>query len=343
MRYLRLLSALFLVLLLPETAAAQGFVPCSGTDCEMCHLVEMGNSILQWLIVVLSVVAGLIFAFAGLKLVTSGGNPGAKDAAKSMFVNVIVGYLLVLASWLIVDTLMKMLVDDAQVGPWNRVACVGQPEPEEIEWDVGIEHPTPGASRGVAYGVSGMPSGDLTDEQIAQYAQQVANLSADEADALIAQYAAENGISGSTRDIQALMRVESGGCRNNVSRVGALGCMQIMPGTARQYDPSLAGLSDAQVRSRLLNDQEYNIRLGTQIYADLHRRYEGDPVRIHAAYNAGPGALRPSNDCPGLMRWECRWDSPGCHNTGRTDCTPNIGYRETRNYVRKVPEVAAGL
>ena len=136
MRYVSLVAFLTTLFFIPEYAAAQNFVPCTGPDCEMCHLVEMGNRILGWLIIVLTVVAGIVFAVAGLKLVTSGGNPAAKDAAKSMFVNVIVGFLLVLASWLIIDTLMKMLVDDSAIGPWNEISCVGQPALADVDWAI---------------------------------------------------------------------------------------------------------------------------------------------------------------------------------------------------------------
>ena len=149
MRIILLLAFGGVVLLLPETVSAQAyFVPCGGPGqpmCEFCHLVLMGNLILAWLILVLTVVAGLIFAYAGLKLVTSGGNPEAKNTAKSMFVNVIVGYLLVLSSWLIIDTLMRMLANQAEFtengvfGPWNRIECVGQERPSVIRWDIPVE------------------------------------------------------------------------------------------------------------------------------------------------------------------------------------------------------------
>ena len=54
-------SLLFLVVLAyPDTAIAQSsFVPCEGTGvqgCNACHFVEMGNTILVWLI-------GILFMF----------------------------------------------------------------------------------------------------------------------------------------------------------------------------------------------------------------------------------------------------------------------------------------
>jgi soluble lytic murein transglycosylase-like protein len=119
--------------------------------------------------------------------------------------------------------------------------------------------------------------------------------------------------------------------------------MQIMPDTAKSYDSSLQGLSDAQVREKLINDDAYNMQLGALIYADLYSKYDNDERLVYAAYNGGPGSNGPSADCPGLRKWECEWDSPGCYDTGQTSCTPNTGYIETRNYVQKIPNVASQL
>jgi hypothetical protein len=51
----------------------------------------------------------------------------AKAKAKSMITNAFVGFVIVLASWLLVDLGMKMLVSDDSVdvklGTWNAVQC----------------------------------------------------------------------------------------------------------------------------------------------------------------------------------------------------------------------------
>ena len=82
------------------------------------------------------------------------------------------------------------------------------------------------------------------------------------------------------RWIRAVMRVESSGDRGAVSPAGAMGLMQIMPGT-------WAILS---VRYRLGNDPfdpRANILGGTAYLREMHDRY-GSPGFL-AAYNAGPG------------------------------------------------------
>jgi hypothetical protein len=334
-------SGVAFLLQVPFFAYGAGLVPCGGTDepaCQTCYALGLINSVNSWLVGILSIAAAIMFIIAGFRIVTAQGNPSVLKSAKDMITNVAIGFMIVLAAWLFVDFLMKTLLDDGQseMGPWNTIACVDQPnaitKPDSV--DIKIVFPTPGQSRGTAFN-----SGTQLDP--AQLSA-VAGLSAP--DDVVAAAAAAAGLDATqTRNIQALMRVESGGCRNLVSPVGALGCMQIMPGTAKQYDSSLRGLSEAQVRERLM-DQNYNISLGVEIYADLYERNNSDAALVFAAYNGGQqGALGPSTDCPGQMRYECVWDSPGCYGTARTDCTPNTGYIETRNYVEKVSAVASQL
>jgi len=83
------------------------------------------------------------------------------------------------------------------------------------------------------------------------------------------------------RWIWAVMRVESNGDARAVSTAGAMGLMQIMPGT-------WAGL---RARHRLGSDPfdvRDNIMAGAAYLRAMHDRY-GNATAMLAAYNAGPG------------------------------------------------------
>lgn len=67
-----------------------------------------------------------------------------------------------------------------------------------------------------------------------------------------------------------------------VSSAGAIGEMQIMPGTARQY-----GYDPAR-----LFEPEYNRMVGRTIIADLAKRFNGDFEAMAVGYNAGPGRAK---------------------------------------------------
>ena len=81
--------------------------------------------------------------------------------------------------------------------------------------------------------------------------------------------------------IWAVMRVESNGDSGAVSSAGAMGLMQIMPGT----------WASLRARHGLGNDP-YNVRdnimAGAAYLRAMHDHY-GNPAAMLAAYNAGPG------------------------------------------------------
>jgi hypothetical protein len=81
--------------------------------------------------------------------------------------------------------------------------------------------------------------------------------------------------------IWAVMRVESAGNSRAVSRAGAMGLMQIMPGTWAQLRARHGlGTDPFDVRD--------NIMAGAAYLREMYDRY-GNPSAMLAAYNAGPG------------------------------------------------------
>ena len=81
------------------------------------------------------------------------------------------------------------------------------------------------------------------------------------------------------RLVKAVISVESGGDPSAVSSAGAMGLMQLMPGTALTYG--------------VLNpwDPQQNVAGGARHLSDLLREYNGDLALALAAYNAGSGAV----------------------------------------------------
>jgi soluble lytic murein transglycosylase len=136
-----------------------------------------------------------------------------------------------------------------------------------------------------------------------------------------------NEVAPSWTMIHAISRQESQFDRQIVSRAGARGLMQLMPGTARETAPS-AGVSYDPAS---LNDPIYNIRLGSTYFGQMMDKYGGSYVLAVAAYNAGPGNVN---------KWLRTIGDPRVPGTDVLDWIERIPLSETRNYVHRVLENA---
>lgn len=134
------------ICLVPDWVYAIPFVPCDGVtvngvgvECSACDFVELGNRIVSWIITMAFLFFAVLAVIAGFKLVTSGGNPEALSSAKQSFINAFIGIIIVLASFLLVDTVMRKLLVGGQGTVngifWATVECHKQtiPVPFSLE------------------------------------------------------------------------------------------------------------------------------------------------------------------------------------------------------------------
>jgi hypothetical protein len=141
-----ILGGIGLFMLLPSLAVAAGLVPCGGPgepECQACHITQLINNVVAWLFVVFSIVAAIMIAIAGMKMVTGGSNPGTLESAKQTLTNIIIGFIILMGGWIIVDTLMKALVSGQVYGIWNQIQCVSQPGVNNAPAGSGLAPGTP--------------------------------------------------------------------------------------------------------------------------------------------------------------------------------------------------------
>jgi hypothetical protein len=89
--------------------------------------------------------------------------------------------------------------------------------------------------------------------------------------------------------LQAVIAVESGYNSRAVSPKGALGLMQIMPGTAARY--GVVADKKKTVEAKLF-DVRTNLHTGARYLVDLNRLFPNRLDLILASYNAGEGAVQ---------------------------------------------------
>ena len=119
--------------------------------------------------------------------------------------------------------------------------------------------------------------------------------------------------------VAAIIREESQYDWRAVSRVGAIGLMQVMPGTANNVAQRL-GLP--AVGREDLFDQETNIRIGVHYVEQLLEQFSGNVAYAIASYNAGPIAV---GSWIALHR-----------GRSQDEFVELIPYQETRQYVKRV-------
>ncbi len=124
-------------------------------------------------------------------------------------------------------------------------------------------------------------------------------VTAGEIDAAIEEAAQRHNVDANL--VRAIIKVESNYNPRAISRKGALGLMQLMPGTARQLNVSNAF------------DPQQNVDAGVRHLKQLLNNFGGDVKLSLAAYNAGEGAVARNNGVP--------------------------PYAETRNYVKRITEL----
>lgn len=102
---------LILVFGFASTVSAQTFdlIVCNGPDCNFGHLITLSQNVIRALVLLSSFLAVIAFIYAGFLLMTSGGKEGQKTRAKDIFKKVFIGYLWILAAWLIVYTITSLL------------------------------------------------------------------------------------------------------------------------------------------------------------------------------------------------------------------------------------------
>ncbi len=128
--------------------------------------------------------------------------------------------------------------------------------------------------------------------------------------------------------VLAITRQESGFDPLVRSGVGARGMMQLMPATAAATARRM-GMSYA---SSMLDDPDYNMRLGSSYLGSLISTFSGSYVMSVAGYNAGPGRS---------TQWAGFCGDPRSPSVDPIDYIECIPFSETRNYVMRVMEAVA--
>jgi uncharacterized membrane protein len=78
-------------------------------DCSFEDLVAAALKLVNWGTIFALEFSVIVLAYAGFKYMTSDGNPGKRSEATGMLLKVVIGIVIIVAAWLIVNVIVTTL------------------------------------------------------------------------------------------------------------------------------------------------------------------------------------------------------------------------------------------
>jgi len=122
--------ALLILTVLPMPAAAQ-FGPIVPEVCRTCAcgfggVLAIVQNVVNFMIGIAIIFGTIIMVWAGGLYIVSATNPESRSTANKMLLNAVIGIVIVLSAWLVVDFVMKTLYNNgSEFGPWNSILLGG--------------------------------------------------------------------------------------------------------------------------------------------------------------------------------------------------------------------------
>jgi hypothetical protein len=95
-------------------------VTCDGPDCNYCSIAGLIQRLINFGVYLAVLAAGAMFAYAGYLYLFNNGEEGMIKKARALFLQVLLGFMIILAAWLLIDIIMKTLLS-GDFGPWNGI------------------------------------------------------------------------------------------------------------------------------------------------------------------------------------------------------------------------------
>jgi len=91
--------------------------------CGLCDALIVGRNIIEDMFKVAFILATIFIAYGGFRLMTAGGNEKNVTTAKSIIQSAVVGLLIALVAWLLINTIITSLANGNATAAWNNIEC----------------------------------------------------------------------------------------------------------------------------------------------------------------------------------------------------------------------------
>ncbi len=112
-----------LLLVSANLVMAQGLIPCSGLDCDLCDLLALFKNIITYMTQMTVVFAGLFFAWGSFGILTAGDSQEKVKEGKKTMTIAVTGVMLAFSAYLIVGTALQIFTDSPSKLPWTQIQC----------------------------------------------------------------------------------------------------------------------------------------------------------------------------------------------------------------------------
>jgi len=105
--------------------------PGASTGCQACDLATLIQNIINFAIGIAIPIAAALMAYAGVLYFTSAAKPGNIEKAKGIFKDALLGFLIAITAWLVINTLLHIIFNQnaSASGNWFTIQCAAQPRP----------------------------------------------------------------------------------------------------------------------------------------------------------------------------------------------------------------------
>jgi hypothetical protein len=124
---------------------------CTACPCNYYGLLQLVQNLVNAGVAIGIIAFTLALVYVGASIMLNPTNPEMRSKARSMLLNIVIGLIIVLAAWLVVDFIMKIVYDPKAIvtgsesfGPWNEILsgndekwCIEQSEHSPISGILG--------------------------------------------------------------------------------------------------------------------------------------------------------------------------------------------------------------
>ncbi|MCG2694365.1 chitobiase/beta-hexosaminidase C-terminal domain-containing protein [Candidatus Parcubacteria bacterium] len=117
--------------------ACKGLIPCGrlvddptttniieSNPCTLCAMIYMVQMIIEFLVKIAAVLAMLSITFGGFLYIFAAGNQGTLEKAKSIIKYVLIGFIIILIAWAVIDSILAAAgYIDPIGGEWYMMNC----------------------------------------------------------------------------------------------------------------------------------------------------------------------------------------------------------------------------